>query len=231
MSIYAELPDDPEQAFIMLENHFRELCDDRLENAHENENVSVFYVEYIGRVLAAIEELGLSTAFQERVPRIQDVDYTTYLNFSKDVEHYKTMLQIRHSRRTKGYSVRLDEPTRKKIKHYLEQIREIFLKLEIDSRKRDSLLATLNTLDLEIDRGRTRLDVFGDLVIGTAGILGDVAEKVEPIRKWIDSIAGLIWGARESSGQKQLPSPTEKKQIEPPRVPKREPEMDDEIPF
>jgi hypothetical protein len=235
MSIYTDLPDDPEQAFIILESHFRDLCDEKLRNMHQDDNPSIFYVEYIGRVLAAIEELGLSTVFNDRVPKIGDVNYATYLDFNKDVEHYKTMLQIRHSRRAKGYSVRFDEVTRQKIKHHLQQIREIVVKMEIDEQKRDALLVKINTLDFEVDRERTGLDVFGDFVVGTAGILGEAAEKAEPIRKWIDSIAGLIWGARKEDESKKLPAPPERKQIEPPRSPQPKPgsssEMDDDIPF
>ena len=40
--VYAELPDDPELAFLQLERHFREQTDAKLAAAGENENVSMY---------------------------------------------------------------------------------------------------------------------------------------------------------------------------------------------
>jgi hypothetical protein len=229
-SIYEDLPEDSEKAFIVLEEHFREECTDKIREAHHEERLDVYYMEYIGRVLAAIEELGLATAFLSPVPSIDEVNYTTYLNFSKDVEHYRTMLQIRHARRAQGFSIKFDHATKEKIKHHLNQIKEIVPKLEISESKRDDLMDKIVELEKEVDRDRTRLEVVGDFLSATTGMIGDAVEELEPIRRFIDSIAGLIWGARKE--QKKLAPPERPKQIEPPKLDtKSRDNMNDDIPF
>ncbi|MFP5469342.1 MAG: hypothetical protein ACLGGZ_06320, partial [Alphaproteobacteria bacterium] len=75
----------------------------------------------------------------------------------------------------------------------------------------------ISALELEVDRDRTRFDAFGAFIIDAAEVLGDAADKAEPARKLVDSISRLIWGAKNEEETKQLPSPPERKQIEPPR--------------
>jgi hypothetical protein len=49
---------------------------------------------------------------------------------------------------------------------------------------------------------------------------GDGVEKLEPLRKWVDSIGNLLGKAKneESNGTRRLPSPETQKQIEPPKT-------------
>ena len=232
--LYHELPADPEQAFLLLEKKFRDECQHKIDDAHQNENTQVIYVNYIARVLGAIKALGLETEFNVQVPRIENVDYNTYLNFNKDVLHYCTILEIQHGRRVQGFSVRFDAVTKEKIRHHLKQVRDIVEKLEIEQDKKEALFGKIGALEQEVDRDRTRLEAYGALIIESAGILGDVGEKLEPYRKWLDTIGKLIWGAKKEEETKQLPPPSERKQIEPPRAPKpseKSGSQDDEIPF
>ena len=134
--LYAGLPADGEQAFLILETFYREEAEVAINNANEEVNRDVFYVDYIAKVLAAMSELGLDANFTGEVPDIENVSYQTYLNFSKDVRHYCTRLEIRHARRVQGYSVRFDTVAREKIHHFLKQVREIVERLEIGQDKR-----------------------------------------------------------------------------------------------
>lgn len=224
--VYAELPDDPELAFLLLEKHFREQCEAKLKATENHTETQTIYVEYISKVVAAIRELGIEAKFETKIPRIQDVSFHTYAEFGKDVEHYRTGLQIRHARRSKGYSVRFDGATKEKIRHHLDQLRGIIDKLEVNAGKKEALFDRLNDFAKELDRDRTRFESWGAVVIQAAEVLGDAAEAAEPARKWLDSIGRLIWGAKEKENEtKQLPPPKEIKQIEPPK------KLDDEIPF
>jgi hypothetical protein len=117
---YDDLPDDPEEAFLELEAHFRAECNDALQALHEDERTDVVHVDYMAKVLAAIKALGLESNFESEVPSIDDVNYSTYLNFNKDVTHYRTMLRIRRSLRHQGYSVQFDETAKRKIHHHLD---------------------------------------------------------------------------------------------------------------
>jgi hypothetical protein len=230
---YENLPDDPELAFPQLEEHFRNECEIKIKNAHQEERVDVFYVDYIAQVLAAITELGLQAEFNDRVPKIEDVDYNTYLNFNKDVKHYRTMLEIRNRRRAQGYSVRFDAAAKSKIHHHLEQVRAIFEKLELDEKKREDLFACLNDLQNEVDRNRTHFDRLAALTIAAASVSGQAIEKSK-ILELLDKVAQVFssaWG----NEPKQLGRSAPPKQIEPPRAPappkKRASELNDEIPF
>jgi hypothetical protein len=231
---YQDLPGDPEDAFLKLESHFHANCDRRLEAANQNDRTDVIYVDYMAQVLAAISALGLEGQFKSEVPSIEDVNYNTYLNFNKDVMHYRTMLLIPRSQREQGYSVQFDETTRRKIHHHLDQVLDIFGKLELEDEKREKLISRLNDLRGEVDHRRTRFDRFAALTMEVSGLVGDVVERTKII-ELLDAIARVFWGA-QTENQKQIPAPKQPKSIEPPR-PKIEPpkptnsDMDDDIPF
>lgn len=116
---YEDLPEEPEEAFLKLEAHFRGVCARRLEAATQDDRVEVFYLDYIVQVEAAIEALGLAGEFKTEVPSIENVSFNSYLDFNKDVTHYITMLRIRRSQRAQGYSVRFDDSAKRKIHHHL----------------------------------------------------------------------------------------------------------------
>jgi hypothetical protein len=176
-NVYENLPEDPEQAFLLLEEKYRSECDESVRKAHQEENLNVYFVDYIAQVIGAISELGLQSKFDDRVPQIENVDYQTYLNFSKDVKHYRTMLLIGHGRRVQGYSVQFDAATKVKVKHHIDQLREIFQKLEVEQDKRDALRSKLNALQEEVDQERTRFDVYAALAVEAAGVVGESVEK------------------------------------------------------
>ncbi len=238
-NVFENLPQDPEDAFLVLEEHFREECDEQISRAHQDENLNIYHINYIAQVIAAINELGLQAQFADRVPVIQDVDYTTYINFSKDVKHYRTTLLIRRGRRVQGYSVRFDPATKAKVQHHIEQLRGIFEQLEVEQEKREALFNKLNALQQEVDRERTRFDAFAALAIETAGVVGDVVEKTQ-LLKILDSIARVMWGAKTEEETRCLPAPTLPKRIEAPKRTKTIPaqrsapnkdDTEDEIPF
>ncbi|SFM50664.1 hypothetical protein SAMN05216573_102174 [Bradyrhizobium sp. Rc3b] len=228
---YQDLPDDPEEAFLKLESHFRAECDRQLGALEHNDRTDIVYVDYIARVLAAIKALELEGEFKSEVPSIEDVNFNTYLNFNKDVMHYCTMLRIRRSQREQGYSVQFDETARRKVHHHLDQVLDIFQKLEVDDRKREKLISRLNDLQAEVDQRRTRFDRFAALTMEVAGVIGDAAERSK-IVDILDAVGRVFWGS-QTEKQKQLPAPRQKK-IEPPKPKveeRKQPEMDDDIPF
>jgi hypothetical protein len=113
-------------------------------------------------------------------------------------------------------------------------------RLEISERKKQAMYSKIDALANEVDRNRTQFDAAMALIVEVASIGGDAAEKLEPVRKWIDSIARLLGRAKEAedAAAPRLPGPQERKRIEPPRrtLPKRErspavDDLDDEIPF
>lgn len=235
-NIFQNLPPDPEEAFLILEKHYRNELEESVRRADDEHMSSESnYVDYLAQVIAAIHILGIESSFGNKLPEVDGLDFDAYLKFSKDFKYYRAKLEIRSGRRVQGYSVRFDLATKGKVRHHIAQIRTIFEQLEVEDRKREALFSKLSDLESEVDRDRTRFDVYAALSIEVAGIVGEVAEKSK-FFKIMDSIGRVIWGAKEEEAAKQLPPPAKPKQIEPPRAPKPKPQdftadPDDEIPF
>lgn len=241
MTFFDDIPDDPELAFLHLEKLFRDECTNAIDAAGFEESYTEDYLRYMSQTLAARTELELKVLENWVVPAAPNFSIGLYQNFLSDVAHYRTILEIRHSRRNKGLTVRFDATAKTKLRHYLTQIREFVDKLELDDWKRDDFYKAITTLELEIDRDRSRLGIVGDFMVKAGAILGNSANKAEPARKWIDSIARLIWGAQMKERTEELPSAGDKRQIPaPPKQiapPKRRAaasctsNAEDEIPF
>lgn len=229
MDIYDELPVEPEAAFLMLEKHYREKYESGIRRNSDDTDFSVHQMEYIAQVLGAISELNLENEFRSDVPSIEDVNTQTYLNFSKDVKNYCTRLSIRVSRRVQGFSVIFDSASKQKAHHFIGQLRELFTTIDVDTPKRDALFTRLIALEKEVDRDRTRLEVYGELIIETASILGKAVEKLRPVQELLDSFSRLIYGSR-SEEVKKLAPPKETKRIES-RISPKAKVLDDEVPF
>jgi hypothetical protein len=212
---FEDLPDDPQEAFLVLEDHFRRERDRLLGEDEDDIDTATIQVEYISQVLGAVTALGLESEFKSGVQRIGDLTYATVLDFAKDLTHYRTVLQIRRSRRDQGYSVQFDSAAKRKVHHHLDQILEIFNKLEIEDTKRDKLISRLNDLQSEVNQQRTRFDRYAALTIEVSSVIGDAIVKSK-VLDILDSVGRVIWGA-QTERQKQLPPPKQPKSIEPPK--------------
>jgi hypothetical protein len=161
--------------------------------------------------------------------------WKTYRNFLTVVDHYKVQIQISHVRQPNRHSVALDETAKLKIRHYVEQIKLVIDSSHLTQDKKEALYDKVNAFLAGVDSDRTKLEKFTDLVIKLAHTGGEVAEELEPARKWIDSIARLLGFAQESeSTQRALPSTKVRKLKHQRQLPKPAPrrdDLDDEIPF
>ena len=111
-------------------------------------------------------------------------------------------------------------------------------KLNFQRKSGISFYNKLYKFALEVDKIRTGLPAVMAVYIEVCDGIGQGFKKLEPARKWIDSIAALLGRAKEveDSLQPVLPRPEEPKQLEPPRArlapPKRSgSDLDDDIPF
>jgi hypothetical protein len=231
-----DLPEDPEEAFLQLEAHYREELSAELRQIHESDG-PIAYTHYIAKVLGAIIELGLEgEATTQQLPAVADTTYNTYVEFAKDIEHYKSRLKIRRARRIQGYSVKFDQTAKSKIHHHIKQLRTFFEKIEVSEAKRESLFNRLSDLENEVDRTRTRFETFAALAIESADLAAELVERSK-IRDLLDAIA-RVFGATHQDQRKRLPPAREPKKIEPPKpkvVPDRsyqhQSDLADEIPF
>jgi len=159
-----------------------------------------------------------------------------YRDFTADVDHYSFQMRLTHARHHEQYSVALDGNEKRKIRHYVEQIKTIIEKSNLDTEKKEALFDRINDFLKELDRDRTRLEVFSDFVISVAHTFGEATKELEPIREFIDAIARVLgYGKERENSAPKLP-PSRTKQIEGPKregLPKGvgRRTKDDEIPF
>jgi hypothetical protein len=233
--IYDNLPDEPELAFLYLEDiYYNELKQREHDWQGEEGAPSDYYTDYISKVLAARTELGLDILPGWKRPTIVDFHYGFYQDFRSDVLHYRTSIQIRFGRRNKTYSVRLDLKAKTTIRHYTAKIRQLVQESDLPDKKKKRLLDKLAAFENEVDRDRTRLEAFGAALVELAGFVGEAKERAD-FQRLTDGIAKILWGSKEEE-RRELPRTPDRKQIEPPEkaAPKAgslAEDLDDDIPF
>jgi hypothetical protein len=237
---FSDLPAEPELAFVQLEREFRNDLTNSLEASESGNASDTYYLEYMNNTLAAARALNLDILKGWEVPSSDRQLWDAYRRFKSDVDHYTIQIRIHHSRRARGYSVALDSVTKQKIRHHLNQIKEVVDRLEVSPAKQEALYAKINALSEEVDRDRTKFEALAALSIEVASTGGEAARQLNPIREWIDSIARLVGLAKDAENARPtLPAPGERKRLEPPRRQLQGPEqlrvpgpdLDDEIPF
>ncbi|CDX60252.1 hypothetical protein MPL1032_30131 [Mesorhizobium plurifarium] len=238
-SMYDDLPEDHEKAFVYLERQFRAQLDESLKDNDQSNFDAYCKRKYMNAVIAAAKSL--------EIPGIADYEtsyddrgvWDAFENFEMDVMNLTVQIEINHARRRKKYSVTFDSAAKQKVRHYIEQIRASVEQSDLPQNKRDAIFKKLSELTLEIDRDRTRFEVVADSIRSLARLSGDVErEGAEPWWKWVKLIFGEIDDAKDKEPKTSLPAPAERKRLEPPRKqlprPKEKPagrELDDEIPF
>ena len=233
---YADLPDDDEQAFVRLEKAYRDALHKYLQDSQSSEASDAAFREYVNKTVAASKALNIAEFKNHEIPAEKDA-WRVGHELTTEVDHYLVQIQIKHSRRSRAYSVVLDPPTKAKIRHFLEQVKSLFDRIEnIPEQKKEALYRKLNALIDEVDRTRTRYDAYADLAIEVSNTTGKVARNLRPASRLLDHVMKLLGKAKEAEETKRLPAPP--KQLEPPRMrlpapeepePSRN-ELDDEIP-
>jgi hypothetical protein len=234
-----DLPDDPELAFVQCERRLRDRLFDNLKDS-EGYDIASYKLQYINHVVAIARGLNLPLFDNYDVPTVEANIESFYTQFLQDVDHFTVQIRMRRARRLKLYSVALDGATKEKVRHYLGQIKIIVDDSKLSQRKKEALYTKINALADEVDRDRTRFDAAMALVLEVSTTGGEAVEKLEPARKWLDSIARVLGRAKEAenTATSRLPAPKERKRIEPPRRPTEEEkstekfdDLDAEIPF
>jgi hypothetical protein len=234
-SIYDDLPDDPELAFVQLESYYKNMLDDAVKNTEEPSAIVFYRSQYANQVVAAAQALDIEGVKTQSIPSGERENWRFFDNFDKEIASLIIQIRIRKSRRKRDFSVALDSGAKQKIRHYIEQIKQMVEASDVSQNKKDSIFKKLADLEIEVDRDRTRFEVIADALRGVARLSGDVErEGAEPWWKWVKLIFGEIDEAKDGEPKTSLPAPEERKKLEPPRKQLPGPEAnspDDEIPF
>jgi hypothetical protein len=213
-----ELPEDPNLAFLAIEERARERVARQLAESEDSHFDDSIRRNYIITVVAAADALEIHDLHGASVPRVGDETLIQFQQLVNDVAGFAVRVRIQSARRARKFSVALDQPTKRKLRHLLKQIREVVDKLEVSDQKRERLYCRVAELEEEVNRNRTRLEVVASLAISISETSGKVAKNLEPLWKWVHPLLGLIGKAQEREevpSVPQLPSPP--RQIEAPK--------------
>ncbi len=229
------LPEDNDLAFVQFERIVKERLLEEISRLDEQSNSDPYYLEYMNKVSAAAKSYDIEVVKDIEVPGVGRHIWDAYRQFSCDVDHATTQIRIRHASRNRQHSVGLDEGTKDLVRTLIGKIRTVLDRAEIPIDKREALTRKLNAFLSEVERIRTNLQAVASLYIAVCTTIGEGAKQLEPVRKWVDSIAGLLGKAKdaEDSAERTLPKPTTPKQIEAPRTRSEKARSfdEDEIPF
>jgi hypothetical protein len=170
----------------------------------------------MNNVLSAAKALSIHDFDGWHLPKMDEA-YEEINQFKLFTKSYVIKAQIKRARSGKAFSVMLDAPTKERIHSLINGIRTLLEKADLEERKRDSLLAKLNTFAADVDRSRTRFDNAMAFIVDAADTAKKVGESLNPISELIKRINELLGHAKDLEGEVKLPPPIERKRIEGPK--------------
>lgn len=233
----AELPADRELAFVRIESVLRSSLDHREDQARNDTNVDPDRLEYMTRVLAAARACKIDALSDVKIPRItQQGLYEECLQFKADVDFVTMQIRVQAAQLSREGSVCLDSNTKRKIQHFIQQIRDEIERCDLDIDKKDDLLSKLNKFAAEVDRTRTKLQAGMVFFVTLCAGIGDGFEKLKPVRDMFNSVSRLLGQAMQLEDRfaPRLPSRQDRKRLEPPpqkQLLRNAEPIDDDIPF
>jgi len=225
---FDNLPDDPNESFVLLEQKLRDILITRLEDEDQGFAIDAYYVDYINGVVGLRDALAIEILESVSAEAVSGDAFAVYRRATLEIDRFAMGVRLGTADRRKRYTVGLTEAEKRKIRHHLEQAKVVVDEAILSKDKRDYLYKRLNDIVLEVDRDRTRLEILSYRV-------SQLAEAGEPFWKWIRLMFGVVGSAKEREQTQTLPGPRARPQIEAPRKrPQPQPtfdELDDEIPF
>lgn len=212
----SQLPVDPQLAFVRLEQIMRERLGMQEKEATD---VDLPRLEYMNKVAAAALAYKIDGLEKLFVPPDASGPLATALQqFTRQVDRVTMQIRIRSAQMNREGSVGLEDTAKAKIRHYIAQIKDAIDKAELPDDKREALYDKLNKFAAEVDKVRTALQAGMAVFIAVCDGINQGFIKLEPARKWLDSIAAILGRAKaeEERADYRLPPPAERKQLEPP---------------
>lgn len=215
--LYSNLPDDPELAFVCLVEAFQADLDANVQHSDANADTSTFILDFMNSVIAAAVALGIEEFSKDGIPDRRRGTLNDYDLFSRRVKRHVLGIKIRNGRSAKTFSVALDTTAKKKLRHYISQIKGLLENEDFDERKKDALRAKLADFEEEVERERTRFDRVMAATLAVVDVFGKGAAKLDHLTELLNAIARVMAEAKSAEPmQDRLPPPPPRKQIPPP---------------
>jgi hypothetical protein len=222
---FSNRPDDDELAFLHYEKLFRGPRDEALAKLQEESRDGYwdasnhFTQTSINQFIATVKALNIDILeYWVNNPGAAN-DEKNFKQIQYDIEAAIIGIKVRHVQIDRKSSVRLEPDAREKIRDLINKIKLTIYGIELPLPRKEAPMGKLNAFAAEVDRDRTRLAAFGALIIEAASGAAKVERKLRPIRKWLDSLAGIMREARALEGSNPgLPAPFQRLQAPPKRI-------------
>ncbi|WP_395328685.1 hypothetical protein WBP06_13570 [Novosphingobium sp. BL-8H] len=240
-----ELPDDPQEAFVIFEGICRRRMNAYISNIGINDNTDAdeIRIEYMTRIGAAAAAYG--------IVELADSYYTDFNPTDFKILYRKavaaaTRLNIEKRQKQKGSIVVLPSGTKERLKKHLEELRKAVATSDLGDKRKKILEGKLNAFSKELDGEKSNITVIlAAVAVVAAGInqtlsgVNNFQKVIIDMPKTVEAISNLV-GKESLSEQEQaaLPPPPSVKALPPPGGTARwtttstfGADLDDDIPF
>jgi hypothetical protein len=148
---------------------------------------------YFQKLKHAAENLGLEFPIHEPKGEIANNSAFDGLfdNIVEEIEKQKINIVVQNANRQNG--IALDGAWREKIHTYVAHIRRLVNSADdLPPKIKESILAKLRSFDAEVDRGRTRMQVFTDLFVELCQGISAGATALTPAVRLGERIIGAL---------------------------------------
>lgn len=243
---YAELPEDPELAFVYLEKKERKELWELLDSSN-GYSATDFKMCYVNRVMAYHEALNISALQRPKLYRGSQDFEIEFDQFLDEVQYVVTVAELSHARRLQEIRVvvSLTPDLRQEIQEYIGKIRELIRPLDLTDEKKETIMNKIDALSNEIERDRTKVEALTAVTLEIASTAGRAAKELKHVKDLLDTVQNLLGVAKNFSEKLKIGSDKPTKLLEGPDRFRRDGKkedgsddgqarfspMDDDIPF
>jgi hypothetical protein len=98
----------------------------------------------------------------------------------------------------------------------LDKVRKVINATDLHDTKKDAIYQKIAALQAEVDRSKTRFDALLSRYLDIVNVVGESAERLEPLAKLIERVMKIFARAKADHDQGLLPAPDDTKRIPPP---------------
>ena len=208
-----DLPNEPEEALVLLGNRAEEWMEDDdsgLSHSTKRYQSSLREAKYISTVLSTIIEKSFPKLSYSRSKDDNQTEFDEVYFYVNEIRIFTGKLDAEEilsrfdSANIEGIA-ELTADEKQKAHEHLNFIRLVIEKSQLDTKKKNALLNTLNKLSKEIDKVGTKTGVFFGFVSDLGFSLGDFGKNSKPLWDNANETLRILRNARARKENIPLP--------------------------
>ncbi len=237
------LDEVPSVAFMQLVNFAQRSLDQRLKSLDPNDEYQWREIEderhsFMNVVVASAKQFGILPFSATEVPLQNDFRNGDWRQFRADLDHYITQLVLENSARSKLDSVEILPKSKDAIRSYVRALRDCIENASMDTKKRESLLQKLDSLEQELEKRRTSMLAIARIAYHLWAVPGSMWASYDIANKLISNVMHEVAEAKDlEQNTKTIQAPPPMKALSPPRAVRTQPATSgfpddlDDVPF